>query len=85
MLSAVFIGGTTEFKLGATARAITAEAKRRGKWVHMGRVNTAQRVRYAKQIGCDSFDGTTFSRWRATYLRKGLAWAQTGKQLTLLG
>jgi hypothetical protein len=47
-----------EWKLGARARALVAEAKRRGKWVHMGRVNSLKRLRYAEAIGCDSVDGT---------------------------
>lgn len=55
---AFFIGGSTAWKLGAEARAIVAEAKRRGKWVHMGRVNSAKRWDYARLIGCDSVDGT---------------------------
>jgi hypothetical protein len=54
----LFVGGTTGWKLGNTARAIVAEAKRRGKWVHMGRVNSAKRIEYARAIGCDSVDGT---------------------------
>jgi hypothetical protein len=54
----LFIGGSTEWKLGTAARRLTAEAKRRGKWVHMGRVNSRQRLLYAAQIGCDSVDGT---------------------------
>lgn len=47
-----------EWKLGPVAAAITAEAKRRGLWVHMGRVNSRERLDYARQIGCDSADGT---------------------------
>lgn len=54
----LFIGGSTEWKLGPAARQLTAEAKRRGKWVHMGRVNSRQRLLYAAGIGCDSVDGT---------------------------
>lgn len=54
----LFIGGDTRWKLGRHARALVAEAKRRGKWVHMGRVNSARRLRYADAIGCDSADGT---------------------------
>ena len=49
----LFIGGSTEWKLGEHARRITAEAKVRGKWVHMGRVNSKSRLRFADQIGCD--------------------------------
>lgn len=54
----LFIGGSTEWKLGAAAREIVREAKARGKWVHMGRVNSEKRFRYALSIGCDSADGT---------------------------
>jgi hypothetical protein len=55
---ALFIGGDTAWKLGPHARTLAAEAKRRGKWVHMGRVNSERRLRYADAIGCDSADGT---------------------------
>ena len=54
----LFIGGSTEWKLGPHARAIVAEAKRRGKHVHMGRVNSKRRHMYAREIGCDTVDGT---------------------------
>jgi hypothetical protein len=54
----LFLGGSTEWKLGPAARALTAEAKARGKHAHMGRVNSLQRLRYADAIGCDSADGT---------------------------
>lgn len=54
----LFIGGSTEWKLGPAARRLVAEAMRRGKWVHMGRVNSRRRLQYAAAIGCDSVDGT---------------------------
>jgi len=54
----LFVGGSTEWKLGGAARDLVAEAKRRGKAVHMGRVNSRKRFRYADAIGCDSVDGT---------------------------
>lgn len=54
----LFIGGNTEWKLGAAARFLVAEAKARGKHVHMGRVNSQMRLAYADAIGCDSTDGT---------------------------
>lgn len=57
-IDCLFIGGTTKWKLGEGARVVAAEAKRRGKWVHMGRVNSLRRMRYAETIGCDSADGT---------------------------
>ena len=74
-----FIGGTNAFKLGTVARELSLEARRRGKWVHMGRVNSLKRMRYAKQIGCHSVDGT-FLKYgpekNAPRLRK---WLQTLK------
>jgi hypothetical protein len=48
----------TEWKVGAIAEAIAAEGKARGKWVHMGRVNTLSRLIRASRMGCDSADGT---------------------------
>ena len=53
----LFIGGTTEFKFRGGREAVRC-AKARGKWVHMGRVNSEQRLRAAASIGCDSADGT---------------------------
>ena len=55
---ALFIGGSTEFKLSRHAAHAAATAKQLGWWVHMGRVNSLKRLRYAKEIGCDSVDGT---------------------------
>lgn len=54
----LFIGGSTGWKLGPAAAGLTAEAVRRGKHVHMGRVNSYRRLRYAEYIGCSSVDGT---------------------------
>ena len=57
-MGALFVGGTTDFKLSEDSRLMVAEAKRRGKWVHMGRVNSRKRIRIAHEWGCDSVDGT---------------------------
>lgn len=54
----LFIGGTTTWKLSGQVEQLVGEAKRRGRYVHMGRVNSAKRLRYAYEIGCDSTDGT---------------------------
>lgn len=55
---ALFVGGTTEWKLSEPAYALAAEAKARGKWAHMGRVNSFRRIRAAFTAGYDSVDGT---------------------------
>jgi hypothetical protein len=83
-LNALFIGGTTTWKLGEHARALIAEARRRHLWVHMGRVNTARRIAYAREIGCHSFDGTKWVKWRRTYMADGLARAAAPPQISLL-
>lgn len=57
-IDALFVGGTTEFKLAESTYQLVAEAKRRGKWTHMGRVNSWQRFRTAAAAGYDSADGT---------------------------
>jgi hypothetical protein len=70
----LFIGGSTEWKLGRHARALVAEAKRRGKWVHMGRVNSQRRMQYADAIGCDSADGTYIAFGPDLNLPNVLSW-----------
>lgn len=71
---ALFIGGSTEWKLGAAAAALTAQAKARGKWVHMGRVNSRKRLVYADDIGCDSADGTYLTYGPKVNLPRLLSW-----------
>jgi len=77
LIDAVFIGGTTEFKMGPVAAEIAREARRRGKHLHMGRVNTRRRIRYARSLGCDTIDGTNFSMFRRTHLPWALTWASS--------
>jgi hypothetical protein len=52
------VAGQRPWKLGYEAVALVQEARERGKWVHMGRVNSEKRLAYAAYIGCDSADGT---------------------------
>jgi hypothetical protein len=70
----LFIGGSTEWKVGRAAAGLVAEAKRRGKWVHMGRVNSRERIQYAAAIGCDSVDGTYLAFGPTQNLPKVLRW-----------
>lgn len=64
----------TEWKVGELAERLTAEAHRRGKRVHMGRVNTLGRLRRAIEMGCDSADGTTIARGPDKNLPLMLRW-----------
>jgi len=52
-----FIGGTTDWKL-ANAHKFKGVTK----WLHIGRVSTANRLTWAQQVGADSVDGTGFFR-----------------------
>lgn len=56
---ALFIGGSTDFKLNeAIIGPLVAKARAYDKYVHMGRVNSLRRIQYAARIGCHSVDGT---------------------------
>jgi len=67
-VDAIFIGGSDDFKLGAYCAQLVAEAKRRGLWVHKGRVNSRKRMLIAHSFGCDSADGT----WLLAGARAGI-------------
>lgn len=58
MFDVLFIGGSTAWKESPAALALMAEAKSRGKWVHVGRVNSYRRLRMMADAGADSTDGT---------------------------
>lgn len=73
----LFIGGSTDWKLGPHARALTAKAKELGKWVHMGRVNSQSRMTYALHTGCDSADGTFIAFGPDANLPKVLGWLRS--------
>jgi hypothetical protein len=61
-LEAVFIGGSNEFKYSSEAINAAKTARMLGKWVHVGRVNTASRVRNWAEWA-DSLDGSGISRF----------------------
>lgn len=65
---AVFVGGSTEYKLSVDAHQIVREALRRGLRTHMGRVNTRRRIKVAKAWGCASVDGTAVAMFTDTHL-----------------
>lgn len=73
-LDVVFLGGSTGWKLGPHAAELTRQAHARGVWVHMGRVNSLKRIRYADYIGCDSADGTYLRSGPDVNLPKLLRW-----------
>jgi hypothetical protein len=76
----LFIGGTTEWKLGPDVRTLIEEATERRKPVHMGRVNSKKRLRYAKSIGCSTADGTYITFGPDKNLPIALSWSPKGWQ-----
>ena len=56
---ALFIGGSTEWKMSVHALDCVKRAKDLGKWVHVGRVNSQKRIRHFQLAGVDSVDGTS--------------------------
>lgn len=83
-IATLFIGGSTEWKLGPQAQTLIAYAKTRGLWVHMGRVNSQRRMWEAARKGCDSFDGTQYSRWSNTHIPVAVDTSRAiGQQQTL--
>lgn len=58
----IFVGGSTEYK-EATMGEWGRVARKRGAWLHVGRVNTARRIRLCHLAGADSFDGSAATRF----------------------
>jgi hypothetical protein len=83
--SVLFIGGDDTWKLGAPMRALATAAKTRGKWLHMGRVNSLKRMRYARAIGCDSADGTFIRFGPDIRLPEALGWLRDANDQLAFG
>ncbi|WHT20963.1 hypothetical protein N8J89_07830 [Crossiella sp. CA-258035] len=74
-IDALFLGGTTDWKIGPAAARLAAAAKERRMHVHMGRVNSGRRWAMAEVFGCDSVDGTFIAFGPDVNLDRLLAWA----------
>jgi hypothetical protein len=64
----IFVGGSTEWK--EASLPMWGGLKREvGCWLHVGRVNSARRIRLCHLAGADSFDGTSVTRFAITLPR----------------
>jgi hypothetical protein len=63
--AALFVGGTTEWKLSEAAYSVIQEAQRLGKHIHIGRVNWWKR--YAHFAGMPGSEEWTFDGTRTRY------------------
>jgi len=70
--SCYFVGGDTSFKFSEGVRDICATpamtADGIAPWFHMGRVNSVKRLKYARDIGCHSVDGSGMARFTTSVL-----------------
>lgn len=79
----LFIGGSTEWKLGAGAADLIRQARARGKRVHVGRVNSWRRFARFAALGCDTADGTYLAFGPDTNAPKVRAWIRDVGRPTL--
>lgn len=76
----LFVGGTDRWKLTEPAYRLADEARRRGKWVHLGRVNSGMRYAAAKASGAyDSADGNYVGFGPDINLPKVARWLARGR------
>lgn len=69
----LFIGGDTEWKLGAAAAELAREAKRRNKHVHIGRVNSNRRLNLVEDFHlADTVDGTGYAKFSNSMIPRAL-------------
>ena len=80
-LAAVFIGGSTDWKMSKHAAAIVKAAKVVGKWCHVGRINTPGRLEYFEDLGADSCDGTGLAQY--SHMREKIYANKTMPELAL--
>jgi hypothetical protein len=76
----LFIGGSTSWKLGSDAQTLIAAAKARGKFVHVGRVNSMRRFSMMSHLGVDSVDGTYIAFGPDKNAGNVLGWVRWHKQ-----
>lgn len=70
-IAAIFLGGSTKFKVSDEAAQIVKAAKALDKWVHAGRVNDPQRFKHFEEMGVDSCDGSGISQY--SHMRRAIA------------
>lgn len=88
-MDALFIGGTTSFKQGFNSELLARAGRERGKWIHVGRVNSFKRLAHWAEVA-DSADGTFLAfgpqvnslrvKGWVTSLRMGTQLAMNGEQ-----
>lgn len=70
----IFLGGSTDWKIGYGAERVCKEARVRDKKIHMGRVSSMERMLIANGFGCDTADGTYLRFGTDTNLPSVMEW-----------
>ncbi len=78
---ALFVGGTTEWKLSPAARALVNGFDG---WTQRGRVNSVRRLKVAMSWGADSVDGSGMARFPDAMLPRMIRTADAPTQLAIL-
>jgi len=76
-LDALFLGGSVDWKLGPAAMELALEAVSRGKWLHVGKVNSRRRFLRFELAGAGSADGTTLAIAPDKNLAEVIGWQST--------
>lgn len=83
-LAAVFVGGSTRWKLSDGAARLTLEAHEAGLLCHWGRVNSWKRIAYLcrgmrdGRLWCDTIDGTGWVRFSDINIPKAIRFIDKG-------
>lgn len=80
----LFVGGTNDWKLSEASWALCREAKARGLWVHVGRVNSFRRLQACAVSDVDSVDGTYLKFGPDVNLPRLWSWLDTINAQTTL-
>ncbi len=86
-MDVLFIGGTDSFKQGFGSGLLARAARDRGKWVHVGRVNSLKRLMHWAEIA-DSADGTFLAFGPQRNAPRVKSWVESlrqGTQLAMIG
>lgn len=81
----LFVGGSTEWKLGIGALQLIQEAQANGVRVHIGRVNSAKRYLHFAAVGADTCDGTYLAFCPSVNAPKLRSWLDRPVQMSLGG
>jgi hypothetical protein len=79
----LFIGGTNRFKDSKESYNAVVDAKKKGLFVHVGRVTAVKRFLFYEDAGADTCDGSGLSRFDKTFTNLMLSYNRSVKQHVL--